>query len=190
MGQVIYAALSSVDGYVVDEEGRFDWAAPDAEVHQLVNDITRPVATHLYGRRMYEVLVAWETMDTSGEPVQIRDYAEIWRAADKVVFSRTLEEPASARTRIEREFDPAAVRRLKAEAGSDISIGGPTLAAQAIRHGLVDEYHFFLAPCVVGGGMRALPDGVRLDLELVEERRFDSGFAYLRYRAAPPGGQP
>jgi dihydrofolate reductase len=180
VSRLVYSALASLDGYVADEQGRFDWAAPDAEVHAFVNDLVRPVGTHLYGRRMYEVLVAWETMDDP-EPV-IRDFAQIWRAADKVVYSRTLEEVSSARTRIEREFDPEAVRAMKAE--GNLTVAGPELAAQAIRAGLVDEYHLFLSPVIVGGGTPALPAGVHLGLELLAERRFGSGVVYVRYRSS------
>jgi dihydrofolate reductase len=179
MARLIYAALASLDGYVADEDGRFDWAAPDEQVHAVVNDLVRPARTHLYGRRMYEVLVVWETME-DGSPV-IRDFAQIWRGADKVVYSRTLDEVSSARTRIEREFDPEAVRRIKAD--HDLTVGGPELAAQAIRAGLVDEYHLFLSPVVVGGGNPALPAGVRVDLELLSERRFGNGVVHLHYRA-------
>ena len=181
MAQLTYATLASLDGYVADEDGKWDWAVPDAEVHALVNDLTRPLGTYLYGRRMYEVLVAWETIDTGGDPV-LDDFAEIWRAADKVVYSRTLEAVASARTRIEREFEPEAVRRMKASAERDLAIGGPELAAQAFGAGLVDECHLFLAPVIVGGGKRALPDAVRLELELLDERRVGDRFVYLHYR--------
>ena len=180
MSRLIYSAIASLDGYVADEHGRFDWSAPDAEVHAFVNDLVRPVKTHLYGRRMYEVLVAWETMDDP-EPVH-RDFAQIWRGADKVVYSRTLDEVSSARTRIEREFDPEAVRVMKAEA--DVTIAGPELAAHAIRAGLVDEYHLFLTPVVVGGGTPAFPAGMRADLELIYERRFANGVVYVRYRSS------
>jgi dihydrofolate reductase len=150
-----------------------------------VNDLTRPVGTYLYGRRMYEVLVAWETLPTGDQPTYIRDFAEIWRAADKVVYSRTLEAPSSERTRIEREFDLEAVRQKKASAERDITIGGPELAAHAIRAGLVDEWHLFLAPVVVGAGTPALPSDVRVPLELLDERRFGNGTVYLRYRTEP-----
>ena len=179
MGRLIYSAIASLDGYVADEDGRFDWAAPDEDVHAAVNDVVRPAGTHLYGRRTYEVLVPWETIDDDS-PV-IRDFAQIWRSADKVVYSRTLDEVSSARTRIEREFDPEAVRRMKAD--HDLAVGGPELAAQAIRAGLVDEYHLFLSPVVVGGGNPALPAGVRVDLELLSERRFGNGVLHLHYRA-------
>lgn len=174
----------SLDGYVADENGNFDWAAPDEEVHQFVNDLERPVGTYLLGRRMYETLLYWE--DPPGleqEPSVIQDFAAIWRGADKVVYSRTLEKVSSARTRIVREFDPEAVRRMKASAQRDITVGGPHLAAEAMRAGLVDELHLIVVPVVVGGGNRALPDGVRLDLELVDEGRFGGGAVHLLYRA-------
>ena len=184
MATLTYSAIASLDGYVADESGSWSWARPDEEVHAAVNDLERGIGTYLYGRRMYEVLVAWETMGGAGEPDVIREYADIWQAADKVVYSRTLEAPSSARTRIERDFDPDAVARMKADAASDISIGGPGLAAQALRAGLVDELHLFLAPAIVGGGNRALPEGIRLDLSLVGERRFASGFVHLHYDVA------
>jgi len=182
MAQLIYSAIASLDGYVSDEDGNFDWAEPDEEVHTFVNDLERQVGTYLYGRRMYEVLVAWETVDLADRPPFIRDYAEIWRASDKIVYSTTLQAVSSAETRVERAFDPEAVRQMKASAGSDISVGGPDLAAQAIQAGLVDEYHLFLAPIVVGGGTRALPDDVRVKLELLDERRFGNGVVHLHYR--------
>jgi len=177
-----YLTLASLDGYIADEQGTWDWAAPDEQVHELVNELQRPVGTHLYGRRMYEVLVAWETLSLEDQPSFIRDYAEIWRSADKVVYSSTLEAVSSARTRIERSFEPEIVREMKATADRDLWIGGPNLAAQALRAGLVDEVSLFLAPVIVGGGTPALPDGVRVDLELMDERRFDNGFVYVRYR--------
>ena len=182
MARLIYPTICSLDGYVADAAGHFDWGEPDEEVHAFVNELERPLGTCLYGRRMYEVLVVWETMALEGEPEVIRDFAEIWRAADKVVYSRTLEGVASERTRLEREFDPEAVRRLKGEAKRDIGIGGPELAGQALAAGLVDELQLMVAPVLVGGGKRALPDGVRVELEPVEERRFGSGFVFLRYR--------
>ena len=152
-------------------------------MHAFVNDLARPVGTHLYGRGMYEVMIAWETLDLVGEPAVIQDFAEIWRAADKIVFSRTLDSVSSARTRLQREFDPEVVRRLKGEAGRDLAVAGPDLAGQAIKAGLVDEYQLVLAPVIVGGGKRMLPEDVRVDLELFDERRFDSGFVFLGYRA-------
>ena len=180
---LIYSAITSLDGYVADRDGNFDWAEPDEEVHTLVNDLERQVGTYLYGRRMYEVLVAWETMDLADQPPFIRDYAGIWRAADKIVYSTKLQAVSSARTRIERGFDPEAVRQMKASAGRDLGVGGPHLAARAIEAGLVDEFHLFLTPIVVGGGTRALPDDVRVKLELLDERRFGNGVVHLHYRA-------
>ena len=182
MAKLIYSAIMSLDGYIADEQGNFDWAAPDEEVHRFVNDLQRPVGTYLYGRRMYEVMSAWETMGTPDQPPVMLDFARIWQAADKLVYSRTLGTVSSARTRIERQFDPEAVRQLKAATGPDITVGGPHLAAQAIQAGLVDEYHLFLTPTVVGAGNQALPDHVRLDLDLQDERRFTSGVVFLRYR--------
>jgi dihydrofolate reductase len=182
MARLIFSAIASLDGYVADEDGRWDWSEPDEEVHGFVNDLQRSIGTYLYGRRMYEVLVAWETMDTSSEPAVIEDYAQVWRDADKIVYSRTLETPSSARTRIERDFDPESVKQLKAQADRDLGIGGPELAAQAIKAGLVDEYHFFLSPILVGGGKRALPDDVRVELELLDEHRFGNGVVHLHYR--------
>ena len=181
MANLIYAAITSLDGYVADTDGKWDWSVPDREVHAVVNELEARSGTHLYGRRMYDVLQAWETME-SDEP-EMRDYARIWQGADKIVYSRTLEDVASARTRIEREFSPEDVRSLKASAERDITIGGPELAAEAIRARLVDELHLFVSPVVVGGGNAALPDGVRWDLELVGERRFGNGVVYLSYRA-------
>ena len=182
MASLIYSAITSLDGYVADEDGQFDWAEPDEQVHTFVNDLMRPIGTHLYGRRMYETLVAWETMDTTEEPRAMRDFAELWRAADKIVYSRTLETASSANTRIERHFDADTVRRLKASAGHDLLIGGPELAAQAFEAGLVDECHLFLVPFVVGGGTRSLPAKVRVELELLHEGRFDAGVVHLDYR--------
>jgi dihydrofolate reductase len=180
MAQLIYSAIASLDGYVEDARGKFDWAAPDEEVHAFVNELEWPIGTYLYGRRMYETMSAWETIDDD-HPV-MRDYAELWRAAEKVVYSRSLESPSSARTRIERDFDAAAVRQLKETAHDDISIGGPELAGQAIEAGLVDEYHVILVPVLVGGGKRVFPDRVRAELELLDEHRFAGGAMYLRYR--------
>ena len=185
MTKLIYSAITSLDGYVADENGNFDWAAPDEEVHGFVNDLQRPVGIHLYGRRMYEVMVAWETLDDP-QPV-MRDFAELWQAADKIVYSRTLETVSSARTRIERDFDPEAVRQMKAAAGRDITVSGPDLAAHAIKAGLVDECHLFVTPVVVGGGTQSLPDDVRLELDLLDERRFRSGVVHLHYRTGTVG---
>jgi dihydrofolate reductase len=183
MARLVYSAICSLDGFVEDEQGRFDWAAPDDEVHAFVNELERPIGTYLYGRRMYETMVYWETAGTApDEPLVMRDFAAIWRAADKVVYSRTLGEVSSGRTRIEREFDPRAVRRLKETAERDITIGGPELAGQAIEAGLVDECHLFLGPILVGGGKPALPRALRRQLGLLDERRFASGVVHLRYR--------
>jgi len=186
MAKLIYSALTSLDGYVADEDGNFDWAKPSEEVHLFVNDLERSVGTHLYGRRMYEVMVYWESGDAlADQPPVIRDYAKIWRAADKIVYSKTLAEVSSARTRIEQDFDIDAVRQLKATADRDIGVGGADLAGQAIRAGLVDELHLFLAPVLVGGGKRSLPDDLRLELELLDERRFANGVVHLHYRTRP-----
>ena len=184
MARLIYAALASLDGYTADRGGSFDWAAPDEEVHAFVNDLERGIGTYLYGRRMYETMRVWETMDVADEPVAMGDYAELWRAADKVVYSATLDAPTTSRTQLVREFDPEEVRALKDRATADLGIGGPTLAASAFRAGLVDDIHLILSPVIVGGGTRALPDDVRLDLELVDERRFSGGSVHLHYRAA------
>jgi dihydrofolate reductase len=184
VGNLIYSAIASLDGYVVDAEGNFDWAAPDEEVHAFVNDLERPIGTYLYGRRMYETMVYWkDPADFVDASAVAQDFARIWQAAEKVVYSRTLESPSSALTRIEREFDPEAVRALKASAERDITVGGAELAGHALRAGVVDEIQLFLTPVVVGGGKRALPDGVRLALELLDERRFANGVVYARYGA-------
>ena len=184
MAKLIYSALGSLDGYFEDADGRFDWAAPGEEVHAFVNDLERPIGTYLYGRRMYETMVFWETASTAGESAVFGDYAGIWRAAEKIVYSRTLQAPSSARTRIEREFDPDAVRQLKLSSTADISVGGGDLAGQAIGAGLVDECHLFLCPIVIGGGKRTLPDNVRARLELLDERRFENGIVHLHYRVS------
>jgi dihydrofolate reductase len=183
MSRLIYSAIAALDGYIADEDGNFDWAVPDEDVHAFINDLDRPLGTYLYGRRMYETMVGWETDPTLAEQSPLmRDFAEIWQAADKSVYSRTLEAVSTARTRIERDFDPEAVLRMKASAVRDMIVGGADLAAQAFRAGLVDECHLFVAPIVVGGGKRSLPDDVRLKLELLDERRFGSGMVYLHYR--------
>jgi dihydrofolate reductase len=181
VAQLIYTAITSLDGFIADEEGNFDWGEPSEEVHTFVNDLERPIGTYLYGRRLYDVMVAWETI--ADEQPFVQDYARIWRAADKIVFSRSLETVTSERTRIERSFDPDAIREMKSSTDKAISIGGPTLAAQAFGAGLVDEIRLFLAPIIVGAGTRALPNGVRRPLELLDERRFDNGMVYLRHRA-------
>jgi dihydrofolate reductase len=181
VARLIYFAITSLDGYVADEHGNFDWAAPDEEVHTFVNELERPVGTYLYGRRMYETMLYWESVP-AGEGRVIQDFAEIWREADKIVYSKTLDAVSSVRTRIERQFDPEAVRRMKATAARDMTVGGPHLAAQAIAAGLVDEYHLLVTPVAVGAGNRALPDRVRLDLELLDVRRFSGGVVFLHYR--------
>lgn len=182
MAKLIYSVLGSLDGYFEDASGRFDWAAPDEEVHAFANDLERPIGTHLYGRRMYETMVFWETVSTADEPAVMREYGEAWRAVEKIVYSRTLLTPSSARTRIEPEFDPDAVRQLKLSSMADISIGGADLAGQALGAGLVDECHLFVFPIVIGGGKRTLPDDVSVELELLDERRFDNGVVHLHYR--------
>ena len=177
MGRLVYSAIASLDGYIADADGNWDWSFPSTEVHAFVNDLMRPARTHLYGRRLYEVLVAWETMDDPAP--EMRDYAQLWRAAEKVVYSTTLQEVSSARTRIERTFDPDAVRAIKDQ--GDCVIGGAALAGEALRHGLVDEVQLLLSPVIVGGGTRALPDGLRIDLELADQRRFENGAVHLAY---------
>ena len=183
MAKLIYSAIASLDGYVQDDEGRFEWAAPDDEVHAFVNDLERPIGTYLYGRRMYETMVFWETAGTGADsPGVSRDFAVIWRAVEKIVYSRTLQTVSSAKTRIERSFERDAIRRLKENSEADLTIGGAELAGQAIAAGLVDECHLFLVPVLVGGGKRALPDNIRAQLELLDERRFRHGVVHLHYR--------
>ena len=182
MAKLIYAAITSLDGYAADESGAFDWAEPDPEVHVFVNELVRPIGTHLYGRRMYEVMSYWETASTGGAPEHIARYAAIWKAADKIVYSTTLEAATTERTRIERSFVPAAVREMKGTSDADLSIGGTHLAAEALGAGLVDEIHLFLHPVAVGGGIAALPHHRRVDLELLDERRFESGVVHLHFR--------
>ena len=182
MAKLIYSAICSLDGYVADEAGGFDWAEPDEQVHTFVNDLERTVGTYLYGRRMYEVMAYWETAYTrADQPQHVQEFAQIWRAADKVVYSATLEAVSSARTRIERHFDPESIRRMKAAFERDLSVGGPGLAAQALTAGLVDECHLFVSPIMVGGGTPSLPDDVRLELRLLDEGRFDNGVVHLHY---------
>ena len=183
MGRLIYSAIMSLDGYVVDADYNFGWAAPDEEVHRYVNELERPVGTYLYGRRMYETMRFWESAHTLPDQSEVgREFTRIWQSADKIVYSTTLDAPATAHTRLERSFDPDAVRRLKAGAERDLTIGGPGLAAHALRAGLVDECQLYVVPAVVGGGTRALPDGVRLGVRLTDERRFGNGTVHLRYR--------
>lgn len=188
MVKLIYSTIASLDGYVADDNGEFGWAAPDEQVHAFINELERGVGTYLFGRRMYEVMRYWETAEaTSGRSPVERDYAQIWRTTGKIVYSRTLRSVSSARTRIERDFDADALRREKAEAGRDIGVGGPELAARTLEAGLVDELRLFVAPVLVGGGKRFLPDHVRLELELLDERRFDNGMVYLHYSIVGPG---
>jgi dihydrofolate reductase len=184
MAKLIYSAITSLDGYVEDAEGKFDWAEPDEEVHAFVNDLERRVGTYLYGRRMYETMVFWESPpELTAQPPFEQEFAGIWQKADKIVYSKTLQTVSSAKTLIEREFDPETIRQLKARAGADLSVGGAALAAQAIEAGLVDEYQLFLVPVLVGGGKRSLPgNGVRVNLELLDQRRFRNGTVYLHYR--------
>jgi dihydrofolate reductase len=182
MAKLIYAAIASLDGYVADEQGDFSWSMPDEEVHSFVNDLERPIGTYLYGRRMYEVMKVWETDDfLAGEPPCMHDYAEIWRAADKIVYSRSLDSVSTSRTRLERTFDPAAVSELKEAADRDLGIGGSELAAQAIEAGLVDAIHLLLSPIAVGTGKPALPISNHLPLQLLDHRSFGNGTVYLRY---------
>ena len=183
MAKLIYSAIASLDGYIEDANGNFDWAEPDEEAHAHANQLQLGIGTSLYGRRMYETMAVWETDPTlAAESPILADFARAWQAADKIVYSRTLQTASTAKTRIERNFDPQRVRQLVEKVERDISIGGAELAAQAFRAGLVDECHLYLAPVIVGGGKRSLPEGVRLDLELLEERRFAGGMVYLRYR--------
>ncbi len=185
MAELIYYAISSLDGYIEDADGKFGWAEPDEEVHTFVNDVVRPVRTYLLGRRMYETLVYWERPpDLAAQPPAVQDFAEIWQGAEKIVYSKTLQTASSARTRLERAFDPQATRQLKAAADHDLMVGGPELAAQAMEARLVDEIHLFLVPVIVGGGKRSLPDGNVLKLQLLAERRFRNGTIYLRYRVS------
>jgi dihydrofolate reductase len=183
VAKLIYAMLASLDGYVADATGAFGWAMPDAEVHGFVNEVMRSSGTHLYGRRMYEVMSVWETLrDQPGLSEAEQEFAAIWHDADKVVYSRTLAEVATARTRLERDWVPAAIRQMKDGADRDVTVSGPELASAALAAGLVDEIHLFLFPVSVGSGKPALPKDRRLDLELVDQRRFGSGTVYLRYR--------
>jgi dihydrofolate reductase len=183
MAKLIYSAIASADGYVEDSEGKFEWGAPDDEVLGFVNDLERPVGTYLFGRRMYETMLYWETAHRlPGQPPLAREYISIWQAAEKIVFSKTLQSVPSARTRLERDFDPSRVRHLKSAAERDMTVGGADLAGQAMKAGLVDELRLILVPTVVGGGKRALPNDVRSELELLDTRRFAGGAVYLRYR--------
>ena len=181
MAKLTYSAIASLDGYIEDADGNFDWAEPDEEVHAFCNGLERSIGTYLFGRRMYEVMRAWEDLDTPDQPPLAREFAKGWLSSDKVVYSTTLDTVTTARTRLERSFDPDAVRAMKATATRDISISGPNLAAAAFKAGLIDEVHHFFTPIIVGGGKRALPDGVRMKFELLEERPFGGGTVYVRY---------
>ena len=185
VAELIYTANVSLDGYVEDARGNFDWTAPSEEFFRFITALERPIGTYLYGRRLYETMVVWERPEfLARQPVYFADYAELWRAADKIVYSRTLDQPSSAKTRIERSFDPETIKLMKTRSPSDLSVGGSELAALAIKAGLVDEYRLFLYPILVGGGKRALPDGAEAGLELTDERRFRSGVVFLRYRTS------
>lgn len=188
MAHLIYSAIASLDGYIEDAKGKFDWAAPDEEVHRFVNELERPAGTHLYGRRMYETMMVWETDPSlaAASPIT-RDFAVIWQAADKIVYSKTLDAVSTRKTRIERDFIPYKLRQLKAAATHNLLIGGPGLAAHAFRAGLIDECHLFLVPVIVGGGKKFLPDNIHLALELLEEQRFGNGTVFLRYQVGLPG---
>jgi dihydrofolate reductase len=186
MATLICTALTSLDGYIADEHGDFDWAAPDSDVHAFINDLERPIGTYLYGRRLYETMIYWENAPTQpNQSPPVLDYATLWQAADKIVYSTTLKTASSARTRIEPTFDPSIVQAMKDAADRDLSIGGPTLATHAFRAGLVDEVRLFVSPLTVGGGKPFLPDRLRLDLQLRDEHTFDNGVVYLQYRVAP-----
>ncbi|MQY29311.1 dihydrofolate reductase family protein [Nocardia aurantia] len=183
MAGLIYSAIASLDGYIEDAQGEFDWAAPDDEVLAAVNEIERPIGTYLYGRRMYETMRYWETAPTGADrPALETEFTRIWRQADKIVYSRTLQSVSTERTRLEPTFDPRAITGLKQSADRDLSVGGADLARRALAANLVDEIHLFLGPILVGGGKRALPEGVSISLELLSERRFDSGVVHLHYR--------
>ncbi len=184
MANLIYVANTSLDGYTEDKDGKFDWTEPSEEYFRFINNLVRTMHTHLYGRRMYETMMVWETdPNLAAESPLMRDFAEIWQEANKIVYSRTLETISTRKTQLEQTFDPEAIRQLKAASEHDILIGGPELAAHAFRAGLIDEYHLFIVPILIGGGKSALPDNVRLELELLEERRFGDGTVFLRYRA-------
>jgi dihydrofolate reductase len=194
MAKLIYAMPTSLDGYVEDQTGTFDWATPDEQGFAFINDLERPIGLYLYGRNMYRTMAVWQTPDAippevvpGGTPAML-DFARTWQAADKIVYSKSLETVSTPKTRLEREFDPHAIRDLKVQLSHDLSVGGPTLAAHAIRTGLVDEIHLFVVPIVIGGGKRVLPNNMRLELDLLDERRFANGMVYLRYHTTRPGG--
>ena len=184
MAKLIYAAFTSLDGYVADETGNFDWAELDEEVHAFINSRERQIGTYLFGRKMYETVAVWETPEVIPHPTAgMLEFAPIWQAAEKIVYSTTLQTVSTAKTRLERTFEPDVVRQLKAGATREVAVGGPTLAAHAIRAGLVDEYHLLIAPIIAGSGNPYLPGKVAVKLALLDERRFDNGLVYVRYRA-------
>jgi len=184
MAHLIYSAISSLDGYIEDTDGNFDWAMPDEEVHRFINNLERTAATYLYGRRMYKTMMVWETdPNLAADSPLTQDFAEIWQAANKIVYSKTLAAASTRNTQIERNFNPEAIQQLKKTAQDDILIGGPELAAHAFRTGLIDGCHLFLTPIIVGGGKQSFPDRFRLEFEILEERRFGNGTVFLRYRA-------
>jgi dihydrofolate reductase len=191
MAKLIYITPASLDGYIADETGDFEWSAPAEKGLAFINDVVRPIGTYLYGRKMYQTMAVWETPDVfpSRTPA-ILDFARIWQAADKIVYSKSLETVSTGKTLLEREFDPEAVRRLKAQLPHDVTVGGPNLAAHAIRAGIVDEYHLFVVPAILGGGKPVLPANVRVTLELLDERGFGKGMVYLRYRAVSSQSTP
>lgn len=183
MGRLIYATPTSLDGYLADETGSPDWSAPNDEELGVITDVLRPIGLYLHGRKMHQTMAVWDTPDVIPDPTPATaNFARIWQAAGKIVYSRTLERVSTANTRLEREFDPQAVRDLKTQVPHDMAIGGPHLAAQAIRAGLVDEYWLFIVPMMIGGGNRIFPHDVWLKLDLLDERRFGNGMVYLRYR--------
>ena len=187
MGRLTYFAIASLDGFTEDPEGSFQWATPDEEVAAFASEISRSIRTELYGRRMYETMLFWETAPTDESvPAVFREFAEMWRAENKIVFSRTLNSVSSGNTRIEREFTPELVLRLKRSSPHDLSVSGAELAGQALQAGLVDELLLLVVPKMVGGGKPWLPKGVRIDLQLLDTRQFASGFVFLRYRVKPP----
>jgi dihydrofolate reductase len=183
MAKLIYVANVSLDGYIEDAQGSLDWAAPTDEVFTFITDLVRPVGTYLYGRRMYETMAVWETQPALAAQSELRaDFANVWQAADKIVYSTTLPAVSTANTRLERRFDPDAVRDMKTSAASDLTVGGPALAAHAFAAGLVDECQLFIYPVLVGQGKPAFPRDARIQLELLEEHRLTNGVVHLHYR--------
>ncbi len=183
MAKLIYVANVSLDGYIEDERGSFDWTAPDDELCAFITDLVRPVGTYLYGRRMYDTMAPWESDPAlAAQSELMADFATVWQAASKVVYSTTLDAVRTGKTRLEHNFDPSSVGDMKASATADLTVGGPNLAAHALKAGLVDECHLFIRPVLVGGGKPALPSDTRADLELLDERRLSNGVVYLRYR--------